>query len=172
MSVSTEKSDHPRIGVENLIHEYASVFEVGEKLKPMKGGPWKVELKDGPIKPLHINTPRKTPYAYQDKAKAKLDHLVELGILEKVEGVSEWVSPMSFVPKPDGDVRTVADLVYLNNHVKRPVHPFPTPRDIVAMIPGTSKYFAVFDAKHGYWQIPLDDESKPLTTFITEWGCY
>ena len=92
--------------------------------------------------------------------------------MEKVKGVSEWVIPMSLVTRPDGDDRIVGDLIYLNNHVEHPVHPFPTPRDIVAMIPGTSKYFAVFDAKHGYWQIPLDDESKPLATFITEWGCY
>ena len=132
----------------------------------------KIKLKDGPIKPLHVNTPRKTPYAYQDKAKAKIDHLVELGILEKVDGVSEWCSPMSFVPKPNGDVRTVVDLVHLDKFVDRPVHPFPTPRDIVAMVPGTSKFFAVFDARNGYWQIPLCEESKPLTTFITEWGCY
>ena len=100
--------------------------------------------------------PRKTLYAYQDKTKAKLDHLVELCILEKIDGVLEWISPMSFVPKPDGDVRTVADLNYLNKHVECSVHPFPTPCNIVAMIPCTSKYFA----------------GKPLATFITEWGCY
>ena len=131
-----------------------------------------MKLKEGPIKPLHVNTPRKTPYAYQGAAKGKFDHLVRLGILKKVEDVSEWCSPMSFVPKPDGDVRPVVDLVHLNKFVERPVHPFPTPRDIIAQIPGTSKYFAVFDAKSGYWQIALDEESKPLTTFITEWGCY
>jgi hypothetical protein len=32
--------------------------------------------------------------------------------------------------------------------------------------------FAVFDAKNGYWQVPLDEASKPFTTFITEWGRY
>ena len=163
---------HPRIGVDTLIREHSSVFETEEKLKTMKGVPMKIKMKDGPIKPLDVNTPRKTPYAYQDKAKAKLDYLVKLGILENMDGVSEWCSPMSFVPKPDGDVRVVADLVHLNKFVERPVQPFPTPRDIVAMVPGTSKYFAILDAKNGYWQIPLDDERKPLTTFITEWGCY
>ena len=90
---------------------------------------------------------------------------MNLGILEKFYGVSEWCNPMSFVPKPDGDVRAVADLVHLNKFVKRPVHPFPTPKDIIAQIPGTSRYFAVFDAKSGYWQIPLDQDSIPLTTF-------
>ena len=103
-----------------------------------------MKLKEGPIKPLHVNTPRKTPYAYQGAAKGKFDHLVRLGILEKVEDVSEWCSPMSFVPKPDGDMRPVVDLVHLNKFVERPVHPFPTLKDILAQIPGTSKYFAVF----------------------------
>ena len=28
----------------------------------------------------------------------------------------------------------------------------------------------MLDATDGYHSIPLDDESKPLTTFITEWG--
>ena len=42
----------------------------------------------------------------------------------------------------------------------------------MAQIPHTAKYFAVFDALHGYWQIPLDEESKSLTTFITEFGRY
>ena len=79
---------------------------------------------------------------------------------------------MSFVAKPYGDVWPVVDLVHLNKFVERPVHPFPSPKDIIAQIPGTSKYFAVFAAKNGYWQILLDEESKPLTTFITEWGCY
>ena len=89
-----------------------------------------------------------------------------------VKDVSDWCSPMSFVPKPNGDVKPVVDLVHLNKFVERPVHPLPSTKDIIAQIPGTSKYFAVFDAKNGYWQIPLDEESKPLTTFITEWRCY
>ena len=64
------------------------------------------------------------------------------------------------------------DLVHLNKYVERPTYPFPTPRDIVAQIPCTSTCFAVFDARNGYWQIPLDDTSKALTTFITEFGRY
>ena len=65
----------------------------------------KIELVDGPIKPLNVSTPRKTSYSYQGASKAKLDKLVSLGILELVEGSSDWISHMSFVPKPDGDVR-------------------------------------------------------------------
>ena len=34
------------------------------------------------------------------------------------------------------------------------------------------KYFCKFDARHGYWQIPLHPESCPLTCFITPFGRY
>ena len=47
-----------------------------------------------------------------------------MGVLEKVEGGSKRISPMSFVAKQDGSMRLVADLVHLNKYVKRPVHPF------------------------------------------------
>ena len=111
-----------------LIKENNSVFHTGEQLKTMSGGPIEIKLKNRPIKPLHVNTPRKTPYVYQGAAKGKLNHMVRLGILEKVENVSEWCTPMSFVPEPDSDMRPVVDLVHLCKFVERPVHPFPTPR--------------------------------------------
>ena len=101
----------------------------------------KIKLKDGPVKPIHVNTPRNTPYAYQGAAKGKLDHMVRLGILEKIEDVSEWCSPMSFVPKPDGDVRPVVDLVHLNKFVERPVHPFPSAQAIIQNLDSEAKFF-------------------------------
>ena len=56
----------------------------------MTGEPMRIELVDNvTIKPLHVNVPRRTPYAYQKIAKAELDRLVELGILEKVSGSSD-----------------------------------------------------------------------------------
>ena len=139
----------------------------------MNGEPMKIELVDnGQIKPIHINTPRRTAYAYQNAAKAELDKLEGLGIIEKVQGSSEWISPMSFAPKPDGSVRLVADLVHLNRYVKRPYHPFQSPKDILAQIDANAKFFACFDAKSGYWQVELEEESRRYTTFITEWGLY
>ena len=92
-----------------------------------------------------------------------------MGIIEKVEGVAEWCSPMSFVPKPNGDIRSVVDLVQLNKHVDRPTHPFPAPKEIIARIPKTSKYFAVFHCKHGYWQIELAEDS-PIYLLYDEVG--
>ena len=50
-----------------------SVFEEpsldGGKLKPMKGGPMTIHMKKGEIKPTHIYTARKCPYAFEESAK-------------------------------------------------------------------------------------------------------
>ena len=42
--------------------QYQEVFKTNDldQLKTMKGEAMKIELVDGPIKPLHVNTPRKT----------------------------------------------------------------------------------------------------------------
>ncbi|GFQ82583.1 retrovirus-related Pol polyprotein from transposon opus [Trichonephila clavata] len=34
------------------------------------------------------------------------------------------------------------------------------------------KVFTILDAKNGFWQLPLDEESSYLTTFCTPWGRY
>ena len=75
---------------------------------------------------------------------------------------------MSFVPKPNGKVWSVVDLVQLNKFVERPTHPFPAPKDIVARVPKGAKCFAVFDAANGYWKIPLEEESRKYTTVMTK----
>ena len=61
------------------------------------------------------------------------------------------------------------DLKSLNSQVKRPAHPMATPRDLLPNI-GISKWFTKVDAHHGYWQTPLSDAAKPLTTLILLWG--
>ena len=36
----------------------------------------------------------------------------------------------------------------------------------------SAKYFATLDAKSGYWQLELKEESQRYTCSITEWGLY
>ena len=43
--------------------------------------------------------------------------------------------------------------------------------DILSKLSGV-KYFSLLDAKHGFWNLHLDDESSKLTTFVTPYGCY
>ena len=169
--------EDPKSNVEAAMAAFPKIFEEPSEaeggLKIMKGDPMKIKLKPGPLKPTQVYTARKIPYAFEEFAKAELDKLVAMGVIEFCGyEATEWCSPCSFVRKPGGGMRSVVDLQGLNKYVMRPVHPFPTGRDIIAAIPKDSKVFAVYDALKGYFQVDLDEESRPLTTFITEFGRY
>ena len=167
-------SDDTKANVKEAMEAFPNVFmEPCEDnvLKIMKGDPMVIQIKPGPKVPMHIYAARKTPFAFQGMAKKELESLAAMGIIEPCGSeASIWCSPCSFVRKPNGGVRTVVDLQGLNKHVMRPTHPFPTGKEILANIPKDSKVFAVFDCLKGYWQIELAEESKPYTTFLTEFG--
>merc|ERR1712026_316374 len=67
-------------------------------------------------------------------------------------------------------LRLVTDLFKLNLYTKRPIHPFPTPEAIRQSLDADSKWFCTMDATHGYFQIPLTEESSRLTTFLLPQG--
>ena len=60
---------------------YKKVFDDAEELKPVVGPAYEIELKGEPIKALHLNAARKTPFALRDGTKAKLDRLVAKCVL-------------------------------------------------------------------------------------------
>ena len=53
----------------------------------------------------------------------------------------------------------------------RETHYTPTPYSIVSETP-KDMYKTVLDAWNGYHSLPLDDNAKDATTFITQWGRY
>ena len=88
------------------------------------------------------------------------------------EEVAEWTSPGFFVPKADGGVRLVVDFKELNSNTVRAPHPFTAPPELKkGLLPG-SGYFITIDCSHGYYQVPLDEESSKLTTFLLPSGRY
>ncbi len=154
---------------EMLLKEFSDVFDTGGKLKAMKGPPIHIELMEN-AKPFRVNGPRPIPIPLRADAKKLVFDHVDKGVLKEVTEPTDWVHPFTVVLKTDGSLRLCVDLRMLNMYVKRPHHPVRSPKDAVALIPPDSKYFTIFDAKSGYFQCELDEESQLLTTFITPWG--
>ena len=67
---------------------------------------------------------------------------------------------------------SITDLSRLNQYIIHPVHPFPSAATILSNIPNKSRYFASLDAISSYHQVPLDEESSYLTTFLLPCGRY
>ena len=159
---------------DELINQYPDVFQDKLMHRAMSGTPMSVELDDlKGLKPLKVLTVRQTPLHMQEMGRQLIADLVGCGILRKVTEPTDWVSPAKFVLKPGGKkVRLVTDYRRLNKYVKRPVHPFPSPTDVIRMLEPGTQVFAKLDAIHGYYQVPLDEKSQLLTTFLLPDGKY
>ena len=124
-------------------------------------------------KVYRATTPIPVAYHWKEEANAALDADVRKGILRKVPvgERTDWCMRMLVVPKHDGSPRRTVDFQPLNKYIDREIHHTPTPFQVVSSIP-PKMYKTVLDAYNGYHQVPLDEESSKMTTFITEKGLY
>ncbi len=97
--------------------------------------------------------------------------LVERGLAVRVSSPAAVSSPVVLARKQDGTWRMCVDLRQVNS-VTKPL-PFPIPRfeEIVQHL-RSAKFFASFDMLKGYWQFPLDPDSRKYFTFSTHEGLY
>ena len=150
----------------NILHKYPNCCEGIGKLKDFQ---LKIPI-DHEVEPV-AQPMRRVPYHLRDKLSQKLDELVELDIVEKVNGPSSWVSPVVVVPKVSGDIRLCVDMRQANTAVKRERYPIPTIDEVLQDL-NQSKFFSKLDLNSSYHQIELAPESRALTTFATHQGLY
>ena len=82
------------------------------------------------------------------------------------DSTSPYNSPLLLVPKKNNEWRLVVDFRKLNQNTVPDRFPMPVINDVLAQL-GGAKIFTSLDLLSGYWQIPLAEESKPLTAFST-----
>jgi len=153
---------------EDLISEFSDVFSDGP-VPAMKGDPMDINLVDD-VKPFSVNGARPIPFAFREQVKSQINDMVRDGIIEPVTEPCEWCHPIVIVDKKGtSEKRLTVDLTKLNSQVQRPTHPVRTPRDAISNVQ-QARFFTTLDARNGYWQVPLSESARPLTTFITPWG--
>ena len=128
-------------------------------------GDFKIHLRPD-AQPFALHTPSKVPLPLHKKVKDELKRMESLGVISKVDVPTPWCTRMVVVPKQDGTVRIC---VPLNAHVLRETHPLPKVNDVLAQLAG-AKIYSKLDTNSGFWQIPLAESSRLLTTFITPFG--
>ena len=110
---------------------------------------------------------RYTPQQRQVVEKMIADQL-EAGIIEP--SVSPYSSNFMLVPKSTpGQFRMVVDLKGLNECIENEPYMLPRLDECLSGMNGCS-FFSNVDMKDGFWQCPLDEESRPATSFDTHMG--
>ena len=115
--------------------------------------------------------PRRVPFALREKVTAKIDELVEKDIVERVEGPTQWVSPIVVAPKPSGDICVCVDMRCVNEAIVRERIPMATTDGVLERLNG-SEVFSKLDLRLGINQIELDEDSRDITTFATHDGLF
>ncbi|XP_055839723.1 uncharacterized protein K02A2.6-like [Episyrphus balteatus] len=97
--------------------------------------------------------------------------MLQQGIIEKVDGVSKWVSGIVVAPKGSDDIRICVDMRRANLAVEREHHPLPTMDDFLPHL-GDAKVFTKLDVKQAFHQVEISPESREITTFMTRKGLF
>ena len=161
-----QRMDTTYTSLADVKEEFPKVFEgLGDF-----GEPYSIALKED-AKPYALFTPRNVPIPLRGKVLDELNRMESLGVVSKVNEPTSWCAGLVVVPKKSGEVRLCVDLKALNESVMRETHPIPKVEDTLAQLSGAA-LFTKLDANSGFWQIPLAEESRLLTTFITPFGRY
>ena len=154
------------VSIKDLQECYPNVFSGLGKLKDCQ---LKLHVDDSVVpvaQPI-----RRIPFSRRAKVNEKLEELLKLDVIEKVEGPSTWVNPLVAVEKPNGDVRVCLDMRQANRAILRQRHPIPTVEETIKEMSG-GIYFSKLDLNMGYHQIELEPESRDITTFSGPSGLY
>ena len=150
-----------------LLQKYEDLFD--GTLGTWKTDPIELELKDPNVKPYHAK-PYPVPYSQEAKLKAECKRMCEYGVLRKINH-SEWACPMFTISKPDGSLRSLADLREVNKVIKRKPFPLPKITDMLQKLEGFM-YATSLDLNMGYYHMLLTPFSSRLCTIVLPWGKY
>ena len=160
--------------LEKYLLEYykSSTFNTCEHqpLPMMSGPPMRIMI-DPNTTPFATHKPIPIPIHWQDEIYADLKRDVDLKVIEPVPigTPTTWCHKMVVVAKKSGKPRRTVDLQPLNKHAIRETHHTESPFHLArAVPPNTLK--TVMDAWNGYHSIPLHEQDRHYTTFITPKG--
>ena len=164
---------------QKLMQQKIKKFSCMEALKrhiPLPGDPLlDIRIKHGHDPGELKNRFIKTPVHMQAHLKEFLETMMAAGLIRPSR--APFSAPVLVIPKPrnaDGSsrgFRLVTDYRALNKIVEPIQHHIP---DVHAMYEKlrNATYITTLDLKNGYWNAGLTEESKPLTSFSTEFGQY
>ena len=123
---------------------------------------------DPSVKPA-MHARRKMPIESKEAIDKELDYLIEEEIIMEQVEPTPWVSSVTFLRKPNGDVRVCLDSSNLNKAIIREHHKPMTVEEIAHELAGATVYTKA-DALKAFLQIHLTHEASLLTTFNSTSG--
>ena len=121
----------------------------------------KIVLKDPDTPPLKECFCR-IPPPQLDEVREHLKLMLDTGVIQPSN--SPWCNAVVLVRKKDGSLHFCIDFRKLNSLTVKDSHPLPRICETLESLAGAAHY-STFDMNSGFWQVPMDEESKQYTAF-------
>ena len=118
--------------------------------------------------PIKLN-PYRHGHTQEKEIENQVEKLKQQGLIE--EGNGAFSFPVVLVKKKDNKWRFCVDYRKLNSVTHKDAYPLPRVDDSLDTL-GGSKWFSTLDMTSGYWQIPMDEEAKERSAFVTRSGLW
>ena len=153
-----------KVELVELLAKYRDVIALpGEPLGRTHLAELSLKLIEG-TRPIAL-APYKIPHSKEGKLNEEIDKLLAQGSVRPT--VSPWSFPVVLVNKPDGSVRLCVDYRKLNAVTEADSYPLPVIDDLIMDL-GDAKVFSQIDLVQAYHQVPLAEDTRPLTAFRTK----
>ncbi|CAF1174543.1 unnamed protein product, partial [Didymodactylos carnosus] len=116
-----------------------------------------------------MSRPYTTSLTKQQLIHTQIQTLYKSGLIRP--STSAWASPVVLVTKKDGKPRFCVDYRKINQLTTRDAFPLPNMEETINRL-GDAAFFTKLDLKSGYFQIPIREEDKAKTAFITQDGLW
>lgn len=162
---NTECAGDNRVYVDHLLSEFPHCFseklgDIGES----KTTAMQIELTTQ--QPVYQRANR-IPFAKRELVSTMVGELIENGIV--THSSSPYASQLVIVKKSSGEDRLCVDYRPLNAvTIKHPL-PMPVIEELMAKLAG-NRFFTALDLMSGYYQIPVQPDSRKYTAFDTHEG--
>ena len=102
------------------------------------------------------------PSHMYDDMRAHIQEMLDIGAIQKSH--SPWASAVVLAWKKDAGLRFCIDLRKLNEQTIKDAYSLPWINETLDSLQGC-QWFSSLNLKSGYWQVEMDEESKPLRAF-------
>lgn len=116
-----------------------------------------------------VYRPYRLSHHEREKVRGMIKDMLEAEIIR--ESSSSYASPIILVRKKDGNTRLCVDYRMLNSITIKERYPMPIIEDEISRLSGQA-WFITLDLMSGYYQVPISENSKHLTAFVTPDGHY
>ena len=146
----------------SLLKEHHDIFSLEKSdMGHTNATKHKIVLKDPDTPPFKERFHRILP-PQLDEVREHLKLMLDAGVIHPSN--SPWCNAVVLVRKKDGSLRFYIDFRKLNSLTVKDSHPLPCICETLESLTGAAQC-STFNMNSGFWQVPMDEESKQYTAF-------